>query len=94
MTYIFVMRAKLTRPVACAQLLTTRSRPTPHPPCGGAPTRNESTYALMLSTSTPQAVARSVRYKNDWFHEGVFACFKNNDSEASLFLNSSLPTSY
>lgn len=39
--------------------MTTRSRPTPAPPWGGAPYLNASMYVCTVSTKTPQAPARS-----------------------------------
>ena len=38
--------------------ITTRSEPTPHPPCGNAPYLNASMYAWIVSTSMPHSTAR------------------------------------
>lgn len=49
--------------------ITTRSMPTPAPPCGRAPYLKLSMYSLMPSSSMPLLLASSAGHSGGQYHE-------------------------
>ena len=58
--------------------MTTRSSPTPAPPCGGAPNLNESMYDWIVSSGTPHSVARPAEMQAGGMRGQVTFCFLAN----------------
>jgi hypothetical protein len=61
--------------------ITTRSSPTPNPPCGKAPNLNESMYDWMLSSGMSHARARSAAHPVQALEALFWSCLKREQAQ-------------